>query len=135
MIASDPSTAMNAGEAPTGPGKLLLVAEPLPLDSGATLGSYRIAYQTYGQLNASRSNAILVCHALTGDQYVAETHPITGKPGWWSTLVGPRKLLDTDRYFLICINVLGGCLGSSGPKEINPETGMPWGLDFPVSTI
>jgi len=123
------------GEATERPGHRLVVTEPLVLDSGAHLGPYTIAYQTYGKLNAQRSNAILICHALTGDQYVAEPHPVTGKPGWWSTLVGPGKVLDTDRYFLIGSNVLGGCMGSSGPMEINPSTGRPWGLSFPVITI
>ena len=117
------------------PGHRLVVTEPLVLDSGARLGSYTVAYQTYGKLNAARSNAILICHALTGDQYVAEPHPVTGKPGWWSSVVGPGKVLDTDRYFLIGSNVLGGCMGSSGPMEINPATGRPWGLSFPVITI
>ncbi|HWK46196.1 MAG TPA: homoserine O-acetyltransferase [Stellaceae bacterium] len=115
--------------------QVLRVTEPLSLDSGATLAPYQIAYRTYGRLNADRSNAVLVCHALTGDQYVAETHPITGKPGWWSSLAGPGKLLDTDRYFLICANVLGGCLGSSGPKDANPATGEAWGLNFPLITV
>ena len=117
------------------PGHRLLVTEPLVLDSGAKLGPYTIAYQTYGKLNAARTNAILVCHALTGDQYVAEPHPITGKPGWWSSVVGPGKVLDTDRYFLIGSNVLGGCMGSTGPMEINLATGRPWGLSFPVITV
>jgi homoserine O-acetyltransferase/O-succinyltransferase len=117
------------------PGHRLVVTEPLVLDSGARLGPYTIAYQTYGKLNLSRTNAILICHALTGDQYVADPHPVTGKPGWWSTLVGPGKVLDTDRYFLIGSNVLGGCMGSSGPMEINAATGQPWGLSFPVITI
>ena len=117
------------------PGFRLEVAAPLVLDCGVALGAYTIAYQTYGRLNAERSNAILVCHALTGDQYVAEPHPLTGKPGWWDTLAGPGKVLDTERYFLICANVLGGCMGSSGPLEINPATGKPWGLGFPVITI
>ena len=107
----------------------------LRLDCGVELGPFPLAYQTYGELNADKSNAILVCHALTGDQFVAETHPITGKPGWWSQLAGPGKPLDTDRYFIICVNVLGGCLGTIGPKETNPETGKPWGLSFPVITI
>ncbi len=107
----------------------------LRLDSGAALGPFPMAYCTYGELNADRSNAILVCHALTGDQYVAETHPITGKPGWWELIVGPGLALDTDRFFIICANVLGGCLGTVGPKEIDPETGKPYGLGFPVITI
>jgi homoserine O-acetyltransferase/O-succinyltransferase len=117
------------------PGHRLVVSEPLELDSGASLCPYTIAYQTHGTLNADRSNAILICHALTGDQYVAEPHPVTGKPGWWSTLAGPGKTLDIDRYFLICANVLGGCMGSSGPLEINPANGRPWSLSFPVITI
>ncbi len=125
----------NIGAAIERPGHRLVVTEPLVLDSGARLGPYTIAYQTYGKLNAARSNAILICHALTGDQYVVEPHPLTGKPGWWSTLAGPGKVLDTDRYFLIGSNVLGGCMGSSGPMEINPATGRPWGLSFPVITI
>ncbi|MCF8483194.1 MAG: homoserine O-acetyltransferase [Rhodospirillum sp.] len=108
---------------------------PLTLDSGATLGPISVAYQTAGRLNADRSNAILICHALTGDQYVVGTHPVTGKPGWWTGLVGPGKVIDTDRYFIICSNVLGGCQGTTGPKDINPATGKPWGLEFPVLTI
>ena len=117
------------------PGHQLRVEKPLMLDCGVALSNFTIAYQTYGKLNADRSNAILMCHALTGDQYAAEPHPITGKPGWWLTIIGPGKVLDTDRYFLICVNVLGGCMGSSGPADINPETGKYWGLSFPVITI
>ncbi len=117
------------------PGFRLTVTEPLALDCGVSLAPYAVAYRTYGKLNADRSNAILICHALTGDQYVAEPHPITGKPGWWSLLVGPGKVLDTERYFLICANVLGGCMGSTGPADINPATGKPWNLSFPVITI
>jgi homoserine O-acetyltransferase len=117
------------------PGYRLAVHEPLGLDCGVQLRAYTIAYQTYGRLNAARSNAILTCHALTGDQYVAQTHPVTGKPGWWETLVGPGKVLDTDRYYVICANVLGGCMGSSGPMEANPATGKPWSLSFPVITV
>ena len=117
------------------PGYRLTVAEPLALDSGQVLAPYAIAYQTYGKLNADRSNAILICHALTGDQYVAEPHPVTGKPGWWDILAGPGKVLDTERYFLICTNVIGGCMGSTGPAELNPATGQPWNLSFPVITI
>jgi len=117
------------------PGHSLTIEEKLLLDCGVELGPFTIAYQTYGSLNPERSNAILICHALTGDQYVADPHPITGNPGWWSTMVGPGEVLDSDRYFLICANVIGGCMGTTGPKEINPATGEPWALDFPVLTI
>jgi homoserine O-acetyltransferase len=109
--------------------------QPLRLDCGIDLAPLQIAYQTYGELNAERSNAILVCHALTGDQHVANVHPVTGKPGWWQTLVGPGKALDTERYFIICTHVIGGCMGSTGPSSTNPLTGKLWGLDFPVITI
>lgn len=108
---------------------------PLHLDCGEDLAPVTIAYQTYGRLNAEKSNAILICHALTGDHYVADINPLTGKPGWWQELVGPGRILDTDRYFLICSNVLGGCMGTTGPSEINPETGNPWGVTFPGITI
>ena len=110
-------------------------SRPLKLDSGKELAGYRIAYETYGELNAAKSNAILVLHALTGDQYVASPHPVTRKPGWWETMVGPGKPIDTDRFFVICPNVLGGCMGSTGPTSINPATAKAWGLDFPVITI
>ncbi len=109
--------------------------QPLRLDCGIDLAPFQIAYQTYGELNAGRSNAILVCHALTGDQHVANVHPVTGKSGWWETMVGPGRPLDTDRYFIICTNVIGGCMGSTGPASINPVTGQLWGLDFPMITI
>jgi homoserine O-acetyltransferase len=110
-------------------------AAPLVLDSGVELGPFTIAYQTYGRLDAARANAILVCHALTGDQFVAETHPVTGKPGWWETMVGPGKPIDTDRFFVICVNVLGACMGTTGPRDVNPATGKPYGLSFPVITV
>jgi len=113
----------------------LTLQNPLVLQSGVTLTPVTLAYQTYGTLNAERSNCVLVCHALTGDQYVAGVHPVTGKRGWWDDLVGPGKVIDTDRFFVVCANVLGGCMGSTGPKEINPATGKPWGLTFPVITI
>ena len=108
---------------------------PIRLDCGEMIGPLQVAYRTYGELNAQKSNAILICHALTGDQYVNDPHPITGKPGWWSQIVGPGKILDTDRYFIICSNVLGGCMGTTGPASINPATGQAWGLNFPVITI
>jgi homoserine O-acetyltransferase/O-succinyltransferase len=117
------------------PGHRLHVTQSFQLDCGVDLAPFTIAYQTYGTLNADRSNAILVCHALTGDQFLAEPHPITRKDGWWSALAGPGKVLDTERYFIICANVLGGCMGTSGPKESNPATGAAWGLSFPVITI
>ncbi|MGB3581801.1 MAG: homoserine O-acetyltransferase [Roseiarcus sp.] len=110
-------------------------SSPLRMDSGATLAPLTIAYQTYGALNAAKSNALLVCHALTGDQHVGNLHPVTGRPGWWETMVGPGRPFDTDRFFVICPNVLGGCMGSTGPASINPETGEPYGLDFPIVTI
>lgn len=108
---------------------------PLRLDAGITLAPWQIAYETYGELNAAKSNAVLVCHALTGDQYVASENPVTGKPGWWELVVGPGRPIDTDRYFVICTNVLGGCMGTTGPASTNPATGRAWGLDLPVVTI
>jgi homoserine O-acetyltransferase len=110
-------------------------SQPLRLDSGATLAPLEIAYKTYGKLNADKSNAILVCHALTGDQHAASIHPMTGKPGWWNRVIGPGLPLDPDRYFIICSNVIGGCMGSTGPASIDPSTGKPYGLAFPVITI
>ena len=109
--------------------------QPMNLDNGAQFGPFDIAYQTYGVLNAERSNAILICHALTGDQYVAGEHPLTGRPGWWDDMVGVGKPIDTERFFVICINALGGCMGSAGPKEMDPKTNQPYGLEFPVITI
>ncbi len=109
--------------------------EPLRLACQQNLAPFSIAYQTYGELNAAKSNAVLVCHALTGDQHVANVHPKTGKPGWWETLVGPGKPVDTTRFFVICSNILGGCMGSTGPASLNPATGRRYGLDFPVITI
>jgi homoserine O-acetyltransferase len=108
---------------------------PLRLDCGVEFRNFPIAYQTYGRLNSERSNAVLVCHALTGDQYVAEAHPVTGKGGWWDPMVGLGKTIDTERFYVICANVLGGCMGSAGPSEINPDSGEPWGLSFPIITI
>jgi len=109
--------------------------EPLVTDGGRAIAPLTIAYETYGALNEAKSNAILLCHALTGDQYAAGVHPVTGKPGWWEVLVGPGRPFDTDRYFVISSNVVGGCMGTTGPASINPATGRPFGLDFPVVTI
>ena len=108
---------------------------PLRLDCGMVLSEIPIAYQAYGVLSAAKDNAILICHALTGDQYVSGTHPVTGKAGWWSEMVGAGKVIDTDRYYVLCINVIGGCMGGFGPKSIDPKTQAPYGVDFPVVTI
>src|ERR1700757_4979309 len=97
--------------------------QPLRLDSGARLDDFEVAYRTYGALNADRSNAVLICHALTGDQHVAGLHPLTGKPGWWTQMVGPGRPLDPAHPLIIRANVLGGCSGSTCPASINPETG------------
>jgi homoserine O-acetyltransferase len=110
------------------------VAEPIPLDSGRTLASTTIAYQTWGALNAERSNAILIFHALSGDSHVAGQHE-DGRSGWWDLMVGPGLAFDTDRYFILCANVLGGCKGSTGPGSTNPATGKPYAMDFPVITL
>lgn len=109
--------------------------QPLQLDAGVAIAPWQIAYQTYGALNAQKSNAILICHALTGDQHAASINPVTGKPGWWSLMIGPGRPIDTERYFVICANVLGGCLGTTGPANTNPATGEPYGLDLPLVTI
>ncbi|WP_267394891.1 MULTISPECIES: homoserine O-acetyltransferase [unclassified Sphingomonas] len=108
---------------------------PLRLDGGMLLSPVEIAYETYGTLSADGGNAILICHALTGDQHVASAHPRTGKPGWWTRLVGPGKPIDPARDFVICANVLGSCMGSSGPASIDPATGRAYAMTFPVITI
>ncbi|KQO51492.1 homoserine O-acetyltransferase MetX [Sphingomonas sp. Leaf257] len=108
---------------------------PLRLDGGGLLSPVEIGYETYGTLNADGSNAILICHALTGDQHVASPHPRTGKPGWWTRLVGEGKPIDPTRHFIICSNVIGSCMGSSGPATIDPSTAEPWAMRFPVITI
>ena len=108
---------------------------PLLLESGDTLSAPVIAYETYGKLNREKSNAVLVCHALSGDAHVAGLHEGETRHGWWDSVVGPGKALDTDRYFVICSNILGGCKGSTGPSSINPDSGKPYGAKFPVITI
>jgi len=112
----------------------LELAAPLPLDGGQSLDGVRVAYETYGTLNADKSNALMIFHALTGDQCVASPHPITGKPGWWIRMVGPGKPIDTDRFFVICANVLGGCYGTTGPASLAAD-GQPYAMRFPVITI
>lgn len=110
-------------------------SSPLSLKSGIVLQKTTVAYETYGQLNAARSNAILICHAFTGDAHAAFLHEGDSKPGWWDQMIGPGKPFDTDKYFIICSNVLGSCKGTTGPASVNPATGQPYGLDFPVITI
>ena len=113
--------------------------EPLKLECGTELGCYQIAYETYGEISERRDNAILICHALTGHQYVARNNPETGRPAWWNNddakMVGPGCPIDTNKYYVICSNILGGCMGSTGPCTINEETGKSWGMTFPVVTI
>ena len=118
-------------------GKIVKLAtqKPLKLSSGVEITNFDVAYQTYGQLNKDKSNAILICHPITGDQYVASQNPITEKEGWWNTMVGSKKAINTDKYFVICANVIGGCVGSFGPKNINQKTGKAYAIDFPFITI
>ena len=108
---------------------------PIKLDSGEVLEEVNVAYETYGELNKEKSNAILICHALTGDAHAAGWHEGDRKPGWWEIVIGPGKALDSEKYFIICSNVLGGCKGTTGPSSINPKIGKEYGLDFPVITI
>ena len=115
--------------------KKLIIEKPLKLDCGQTISNFPLAYETYGVLNEKKDNAILAFHALTGDQYASGKNPITNKEGWWSYALGPEKDIDTNKYFVICGNVIGGCMGSYGPSNINPETNKPFGTNFPVITI
>src|ERR1041385_2278872 len=134
-VTLDPADRVREADHPHSPVVRFGADKPLRLDAGIDLSPFQIAYQTYGTLNAARSNAVLICHALTGDQHAANIHPITQKSGWWETMVGPGKPIDTGRYFVICQNVIGACMGTTGPASTNPKTGKPWGLDFPVVTI
>ena len=130
---------MSSSEAPSdsrfGRSRTVRLNGPLMLDSGLSFGPIDIAYETYGQPDADGGNAILICHALTGDQFVASRHPVTGKPGWWTRLVGEGLPVDPARHFIICANVLGSCMGSSGPAAVDPASGAPFGMRFPVITI
>lgn len=134
---TDPVFSESGAPQPVHRGESITFGEssPLHLDCGVELARFTLAYQTYGELNAEKSNVVLVCHALTGDQYVAGRHPVTGKSGWWDLMVGPGLPLDTNRYFVICVNVLGGCMGTTGPKEVDPATGKTWGPSFPFVTV
>ncbi|MDX2082603.1 MAG: homoserine O-acetyltransferase [Rickettsiales bacterium] len=118
-------------------GEIVFLAEekPLKLINGAEIKNFPLAFQTYGKLNADKSNAILICHALTGDQYSASINPVTQKEGWWNFMIGDKKPIDTEKFFVISSNVIGSCMGSFGPKEINPQNSKPYGLRFPGITI
>jgi len=129
-----PKSAIPMATTSTPPCKTLTLAAPLPLDSGRVLDGVTIAYETYGELAADGSNAILIFHALTGEQFVASTHPLTGKPGWWERMVGPDLPIDTARYHVICANIIGGCSGSTGPTSPD-ASGAAYGMGFPVITI
>ncbi len=115
--------------------KSILIDKPLRLDCGKEISNFPLAYETYGNLNEKKDNAILIFHALTGDQYASGINPITKKEGWWNYAVGPGKSFDTDKFFVICANVIGGCMGSYGPGTIDPLTNKPIGTNFPVITI
>ncbi len=115
--------------------KQLIVKKPLKLDCGETIVDFPLAYETYGTLNKNKNNAILIFHALTGDQFASGINPITKREGWWASAVGENKAVDTKKYFVICANVLGGCMGTFGPKNINKKNNEPYGLNFPVITI
>ena len=115
--------------------KKIIIKKPLKLDCGVTIADYPLAYETYGKLNQDKDNAIMVFHALTGDQFASGKNPITNKDGWWSYVIGPNKALDTNKYFIICANVIGGCMGSYGPSSIDKKTGKKIGINFPVITI
>jgi len=137
--ASDPDSSLRS----LAPGDVGLVsprdfayAQPFTFKSGQTLPGFTLRYETYGALNATRDNAVLICHALSGDHHCAGWHsPADRKPGWWNNLIGPGKAVDTNRFFVVCANVLGGCQGSTGPSSPNPETGRPYGVAFPFVTI
>lgn len=115
--------------------KYFEINKEITLESGKKIGPVTLAYETYGELNKEKSNAILIFHALSGDAHAAGYHAEDEKPGWWDTAIGPNKAFDTNKYFVICINVIGGCKGSTGPSSINPTVGKPYGIDFPVITI
>ena len=109
---------------------------PIELECGQTLPTYQLVYETYGTLNQTASNAILICHALSGDHHVAGYHQLKDKkPGWWDNVIGPHKVIDTHHFFIVCMNNLGGCSGTTGPTSINPDTQQPYGLDFPIVTV
>lgn len=116
--------------------KVMQIDSPIELQCGRTLNGFQLIYEEYGAPNADRSNAILICHALSSDHHAAGYHSMSDrKPGWWDSAIGPGKVIDTNRYYVISLNNLGGCKGSSGPNQVNPETGKAWGPDFPIVTV
>lgn len=123
------------GMLPTGAGQIVNLGDALPLDGGGSLAPVQVAFETYGQLNEGRTNAILVCHPLTADQFAASDHPVTGKPGWWARLIGPGLIIDTNKHFVICPNVLGGCMGSTGPANTTSDGIGTYGQQFPIITV
>ena len=115
--------------------KKIHISKPLKLNSGKVLSAYDLMYETYGQLNDDKSNAVLVCHALSGNHHVAGLHKGDEKPGWWDNMIGSGKPINTDKLFVVCMNNLGGCHGSTGPTSINEETNNPYGFEFPIVTV
>lgn len=126
---------VSVGRVETESAVLFTPDRPLTLDSGARLAPVEVAYETYGRLDADASNAVVICHALTGDAHAAGLHDGAARPGWWDTIVGPGRPLDTDRFFVVCSNLLGGCRGTTGPSSTDPSTGRPYGLRFPLFTV
>jgi homoserine O-acetyltransferase len=126
---------LDRAKALDGQGDRHTFVQGMTLDSGVKLAPLTVAWASYGQLNAAKSNAILLCHALTGDQFATGQHPVTGRPGWWNQMVGPGLPIDTNRYFVICANVVGGCMGTTGPADADPSGGTAYGRRFPVITI
>lgn len=116
--------------------QLLKIEQPIDLESGRSLPQFELIYETYGELNADKSNAVLICHALSGDHHAAGYHSMDDKkPGWWDAAIGPGKPIDTNKFYVVCVNNLGGCKGSTGPNSINPETNKIYGPDFPIVTV
>jgi homoserine O-acetyltransferase/O-succinyltransferase len=134
-MGADPLEPDSLGQVETQTARIFTTDAPLTLASGANLGPIDVAYETYGSLNADRSNAVFICHALTGDAHAAGWHPADKRAGWWDNLIGPGKPLDTNRFYVICANILGGCLGTTGPSSIDPATGISYGLSFPLLTV
>ncbi len=131
-----PHSSLASGEVGLVAPRDFVCASPFTFKSGQTLPGFTLRYETYGSLNATRDNAVLICHALSGDHHCAGVHAADDrKPGWWNNLIGPGKAVDTNRFFVVCANVLGGCVGSSGPSSVNPATGQPYGISFPFVTI